>query len=243
MLHAHWMSQSDPIIPPFEDFEVKNGIQAIHVAPSSKKEYFRNKSMVVNELQLLQTPKKTGGVTVYGYRHYSPKTGQFLARDPIEESGGMNLYGFVGNDGVDRIDRLGQKPCSAYKKVRKKGAGYQGRINKQVKDEIKTNACGTDGWDGALVPDSYFWSVLFNEPCKTHDKCYGTCGENKSKCDKALELNMTNACKAKYGQFSPNLYLCMAQASTYKNALTVVGGPGYESGQDEYCQWECCGNK
>ncbi|MEI7911438.1 MAG: hypothetical protein WCK77_17535 [Verrucomicrobiota bacterium] len=28
------------------------------------------------------------------------------SRDPIEEEGGMNLYGFVGNDGVDRVDRL-----------------------------------------------------------------------------------------------------------------------------------------
>jgi uncharacterized protein RhaS with RHS repeats len=46
-------------------------------------------------------------VTVYGYRHYSPKTGRFLGRDPIEEEGGMNLYGFVGNDGVGKWDKLG----------------------------------------------------------------------------------------------------------------------------------------
>jgi hypothetical protein len=29
------------------------------------------------------------------------------ARDPIEEDGGGNLYGFVGNDGVDKRDVLG----------------------------------------------------------------------------------------------------------------------------------------
>lgn len=29
------------------------------------------------------------------------------SRDPIEERGGINLYGFVGNDGVNVIDRLG----------------------------------------------------------------------------------------------------------------------------------------
>jgi hypothetical protein len=29
------------------------------------------------------------------------------ARDPIGESGGVNLYGFVGNDGVDKYDILG----------------------------------------------------------------------------------------------------------------------------------------
>ena len=30
------------------------------------------------------------------------------SRDPIGEKGGLNLYGFVGNDGVDRFDLLGQ---------------------------------------------------------------------------------------------------------------------------------------
>jgi RHS repeat-associated protein len=108
MLPANWMPQSDPMIPPFRDVEVKNGIQAPHVASRSNKERFRHKSMVVNELQPCSTPKKTGGVTVYGYRHYTPKTGQFLGRDPIGESGGMNLYGAFYNNGVDNFDPDGR---------------------------------------------------------------------------------------------------------------------------------------
>ncbi len=43
----------------------------------------------------------------YGYRFYNDTTGRWLSRDPIGEGGGVNLYGFVGNDGVDAIDRLG----------------------------------------------------------------------------------------------------------------------------------------
>ena len=31
------------------------------------------------------------------------------ARDPIEEEGGLNLYGFVASDGIDRLDLLGLK--------------------------------------------------------------------------------------------------------------------------------------
>jgi hypothetical protein len=34
-------------------------------------------------------------------------TGRWPSRDPIEEEGGINLYGFVGNDGVVNIDFLG----------------------------------------------------------------------------------------------------------------------------------------
>jgi hypothetical protein len=33
--------------------------------------------------------------------------GRFVNRDPISESGGLNLYGFVGNDAVNRWDYLG----------------------------------------------------------------------------------------------------------------------------------------
>lgn len=47
------------------------------------------------------------GVTYYGYRYYDPVTGRWPSRDPIEEEGGVNLYGFVGNDGVNWIDVLG----------------------------------------------------------------------------------------------------------------------------------------
>lgn len=47
------------------------------------------------------------GLYYYGYRYYDPETGRWPSRDPIEESGGDNLYGFVGNDGVNELDLLG----------------------------------------------------------------------------------------------------------------------------------------
>ena len=43
----------------------------------------------------------------YGYRYYSPALGRWLSRDPIEEQGGLNLYGFVDNDPVNKWDKLG----------------------------------------------------------------------------------------------------------------------------------------
>lgn len=43
----------------------------------------------------------------YQYRYYDPQTGRWPSRDPIEEQGGANLYGFVSNDGVGAIDVLG----------------------------------------------------------------------------------------------------------------------------------------
>lgn len=47
------------------------------------------------------------GLVYYGRRYYSPSQGRFLGRDPIEEQGGLNLYGFVGNNPVSLWDILG----------------------------------------------------------------------------------------------------------------------------------------
>jgi hypothetical protein len=43
----------------------------------------------------------------YGYRFYNPSLGRWLSRDPLGERGGINLYGFVGNNPVLNMDGLG----------------------------------------------------------------------------------------------------------------------------------------
>jgi len=47
------------------------------------------------------------GLVAYEYRFYDPELGRWPNRDPIEESGGVNLYAFVGNNVVNRWDYLG----------------------------------------------------------------------------------------------------------------------------------------
>jgi RHS repeat-associated protein len=44
----------------------------------------------------------------YGYRYLDPNTGRWVSRDPIEEQGGVNLYSFVSNDGLNSSDYLGK---------------------------------------------------------------------------------------------------------------------------------------
>ena len=60
----------------------------------------------------------------YGYRYYKASTGTWLRKDPVEERGGLNLYGFVKNDCINKYDSDGRiivtlvddskSPCGGY---------------------------------------------------------------------------------------------------------------------------------
>ena len=53
------------------------------------------------------------GLSDFGGRFYNASLGRWINRDPAGECGGKNLFTFVGNDPVDRVDYLGQMavPC------------------------------------------------------------------------------------------------------------------------------------
>jgi len=55
--------------------------------------------------------KTASGVRYYGLRYYNPTQGRWLSRDPSEENGGANLYGYISNDPLNRIDLLGLCEC------------------------------------------------------------------------------------------------------------------------------------
>ena len=68
--------------------------------------YCRN-PLHFNPLEKVPPPAPTMGVRVYGYRDYDPPTGRWPSRDPIDGMGGLNIYAFVANDGLNEFDGLG----------------------------------------------------------------------------------------------------------------------------------------
>jgi RHS repeat-associated protein len=50
------------------------------------------------------------GLYYYGFRDYSAELGRWWSRDLIGEKGGINLYGFIGNDGIGNHDMFGLFP-------------------------------------------------------------------------------------------------------------------------------------
>lgn len=105
------------------------------------------------------------GLLDYGFRYYNPDTGRWLNRDPAGEAGGVNLYSFVSNDGVNRWDLLGLKDFL----IGFYGAGsHQGYGNvwfKQIYDDAGGSGyLFSDGQDGKAI------KKLFGEIDTNKDK-------------------------------------------------------------------------
>ncbi|MCX8156727.1 MAG: RHS repeat-associated core domain-containing protein [Verrucomicrobiae bacterium] len=50
------------------------------------------------------------GLLYYGHRYYNPTTGRWPSRDPLGEKGGINLYEFVRNNPILKVDPDGRNP-------------------------------------------------------------------------------------------------------------------------------------
>ena len=83
------------------------------------------------------------GLVDFGLRVYSPALGRWPSRDPIEEDGGINLYGMVGNDLVNRIDLLGLQPSVTVRtEVKNQGTDKQHYVvYVQVNEKIHWENC------------------------------------------------------------------------------------------------------
>jgi RHS repeat-associated protein len=61
-----------------------------------------------NVMQFSSMPRQANsGLSLFMFRGYDPALQRWITRDPIGEMGGINLYGFVGNNALGWVDPLG----------------------------------------------------------------------------------------------------------------------------------------
>ena len=87
------------------------------------------------------------GMYYYGYRFYDPVVQRWLNRDPIDERGGVNLYGILSNDPENKVDVLGLGPVGL------PGWGNPGKGNQQSTAQACCAKRG--GHYGSLAENKY----------------------------------------------------------------------------------------
>ena len=119
-------------------------------ASNRNRTYQIERNPLENQQEKLTATRETAsGVFFYKYRHYSAELGRWPSRDPIEEMGGVNLYVFAGNDGINGWDSLGLYSST--------------EIVKNVMKVMKHK-----GWSTAHKLMSYWWSRAANNDPKAH---------------------------------------------------------------------------
>jgi RHS repeat-associated protein len=81
------------------------------------------------------------GLTVAPYRAYDPAFGRWLSRDPIGETGSVNLYAYSANQSVRRIDPLGLYDWRQTSRAADVGA-YNGAMEGLAKSLLATAISG-----------------------------------------------------------------------------------------------------
>jgi RHS repeat-associated protein len=130
----------------------------------------------INDLS--QSPKMQ--VVYYGYRWYDPVTGRWPSRDPIGERGSVNLYGFIGNEGVYQLDFLGLTTVD-YNIYDLTGGGvYDPESNQQVGEPFDPNR----------VTEIATLSLDVNTSMCSPKKCYEEKSYVGRKCDGRVSISI-----------------------------------------------------
>jgi RHS repeat-associated protein len=62
----------------------------------------------------------------YKSQFYSPTLGRFLQADPVGTAEDLNLYAYVGNNSVNRVDPTGSAKVAVGDAIQVTGIPYQG---------------------------------------------------------------------------------------------------------------------
>jgi RHS repeat-associated protein len=111
----------------------------------------------------------------YGYRYYSASKGSWLSRDPLDESGGINLYALADSDSLNKYDPNGREVGEAIAGVAIE-LGIQLAINVytgkswyeiDAKGLLIAGAWGLVGIPGLASAEK--WRKVANGACKAGD--------------------------------------------------------------------------
>jgi RHS repeat-associated protein len=138
-------------------------------------------SMASNRLRRKPANAKSIRVADYGYRYYDPLTGRWPSRDPIGEEGGVNLYGFVGNNSLSSVDKHGLARCC------NKSSGVEFYLAAGIWNPLNPGECqgsrfsneGGDDCDGMTCGGGFYWVWAGCAYCRTPGNDFWPYGDRR----------------------------------------------------------------
>lgn len=135
---------------------------------------------------------KDTGLVRFGARDYDSITGRWTAKDPLLFNGGdTNLFGYVGENSINKIDSLGlygTDDCSYYQKRCEESGGF-------YYCHLVQGACKI--WPDFLAPK---WADCMRQCLQDYDSEYckqGSCSQNSGadiKCETSGHLYCARKC-------------------------------------------------
>jgi len=176
------------------------------------------------------------GVTYYGFRYYDPETGRWPSRDPVQEDGGLNLYGFVENSSINTWDLLGNVPSW------KRCTSPEVWTTDPNGSTPPADGCSAPGWlPGEKDNPGWFLDADFEAACNGHDLCYSNCSSSRRSCDRSFRDAMLAACDGIYSWWNPQRRRCRDWARNYYRAVRLFAGVNgaYRDRQEAACYCAC----
>lgn len=176
----------------------------------------------------------------YGYRYYDPVTGRWPSRDPIEEEGGLNLYGFVGNEPISWVDFLGLRQGAQRPSKNRAGQGTSdwggpatGGGKRGLTDGPKYGWWGGKNWSGGEDGDKD--PVDSSDECyKEHDTCYGKCPEITCPSRSAKGKSQATARRKCLKDCDKELKKCLSKLDVDPKKWPRPPKPGNEDAADSF---------
>jgi len=135
--------------PGDDDADPGTGVTATSPRPRPPRPGNASRSRALRSQKPSKMAENTVYVADYLYRYYDPLTGRWPSRDPIDDGGGVNLYGFCYNSSLLWVDYLGNQPKDQSDRIKneRRQANNEGRQRNNA-TEMEHN---TKGQGGATV--------------------------------------------------------------------------------------------
>ncbi len=185
----------------------------------------------------------------YNYRYYSPELGRWLNRDPIGIKGGINLYGMVGNDAVNKWDILGlcSDTCTWDKRKKawccggkecktrfdccedgkitsakwaKKGLARARCCPKQISIDTKKYKACMKGIDEHYAKVIHYWDIYYKE---TERQIYKESAKKYKACEDAFDKRKST--------YAAKVFACKLAVAAAEGKLLATAYIMYEQGR------------